>query len=187
MKLLRSCSIFLTLVLFATPVFAVGPHDHLPTGLRPMGGLVIPGSFQGIYNYTEILRDCTTQVIFQTTTGMDTVCADDNGAPSDTAGLGNFSCEGTSTANEYNVMCIGSQEVTPGCVQHYTITVASTLNGDTVHSLTTISSNFTGCAVPFPPSCASIEYTGTRVGSATTECATPVQPTTWSGIKANYR
>lgn len=187
MKFLRACSIVLTLLFVAAPVFAGGIHSHIPAGLAPTDVPPLPGSFQGIWSYTEILKDCTTQTVLQILTGTDTVCADGNSAIPDTIGLGNFICDGTSTANQYNITCTGSQEITPGCVQHFSITIASTLSGSTVNSVTTVASNYTGCDIPFPPSCASFEYTGTRIGPATEECATPVQPTTWSGVKAYYR
>ena len=187
MKPLKSCFIFLALLLVAAPVFADGPRGHLPAGLVPADEPAIPPSFQGIWTYTEIYRDCTTQQILDTFTGTDTVCAEDNTAPPDTTGLGNFSCSGSSTATTYDVSCTGSQEIVPGCTQNFGITIASSVSGNTVTSITTINVTYAGCGVPFPPSCTRYEYTGTRIGTATEECATPVQPTTWSGIKANYR
>jgi len=185
-KLLRTCPILLTLLLFAAPVLAGGRPNHFPPGLTPAGGPLIPVTFQGIWNYTEVVKDCTTMQVLGTFTGTDTVCADDDLAPSDTVGLAGFSCDGTTSDTQYNVTCSGGQEVTPGCTQSFNFTIVSTLNGNTVTSVTTITVSYTGCG-PIPSSCVRYEYTGTRVGPATAQCATPVQATTWSGIKAQYR
>lgn len=185
MKVLRVFSVVLALLFLSAPAFA-GIPSHLPFNLKPLDDPGVPSAFQGIWNYTEVFKDCTTMEIFTSDSGTDTVCANDSAAPPDTASTPGIFCEYTSSSNQYTVHCTGSQEITPGCNQDYVIDATSMVSGSTVTSVTTINITYTGCG-PLPSTCYRYEYTGTRIGPATEECATPVEPTTWSGIKAYYR
>jgi len=176
------------LLLAGVPALAGPPiaPPSLRDVLAPNGGPVLPGDFQGIWNYTLTAKDCEFMFQLFSQSGTDTICADDSAALPDTSEGGNFSCEGDVTSNGYHVVCSGSVATDDTCTVMYSYDITATLSGNTLTYVGLFNTTFDHCG-DLPPSCIRYEYTATRVGNANTECATPVETLTWGRLKSRYR
>jgi hypothetical protein len=117
--------------------------------------------------------------------GFDTLCT---GAPFEEGGGDvTMACTGSIDEDSANMICTGTDEVTPGCHVDYEMTIVATRNGDDFFTETTLN------AIYDPPFCDSVpntclvtETTSTRVAPEPPSCSTPVETGTWGMVKARY-
>jgi hypothetical protein len=147
----------------------------------------IPEEWFGIWEMDVASYDCDTDELLFSSTEMDTICP---GSVFEDPDPGSFTIECTSSADAttYEIQCLGSTEVAPGCTVEFDYDGTGTLNSDTYTAVTY--SNITygaGCPVSLD-TCQRVEITGTRVSSSTDDClSTPVVSQAWGAIKSSYR
>jgi hypothetical protein len=158
----------------------------LGKALRSGGGPTIPASWAGIWSREDTVRFCGNPMILFAGPGSDTLCA---GAQIEQQADGvPLNCTGTFDDDSANMVCTGSDEVSPGCLVQYEMTIVATRNGDTSTTEATINATY---QPPFcdsvPNSCLVMNTTSTRVQPQPPSCLTPVEPGTWGMLKARYR
>lgn len=148
----------------------------------------IPPAWGGIWDVSFSEEDCLGNVLF-TDTESDTVCPgpfmeeDDNGNP--------LMCTGTITDTDADVICTSSYSVAPGCLATETSTLVITRTLESysgTDSLTIVyTETTTGDCAGFSDECDVERLSATRISTDTSSCpSTPVQPLTWSRLKARY-
>ena len=185
MNLKRQCLTFSALLfLFAAPAFAGRLPIHLPnvTTLSPAD--VLPSAFQGIWDYTQVLKDCETMIVLSTISGTDTICANEELTPPDTSQ--SVACTFEISETGYHVVCSGTLALEDTCSVDYDYDITTTLSGNTLTTVGIYMTTYNHCG-PIPPQCIRYEYTALRVGNANEECAVPVENTTWGWIKSKTR
>ena len=154
-------------------------------GNVPLGEIVVPPEWAGIWSYSDTTYNCQGQVV-GTNSGLDTLCA---GVRFDTDP--SVSCTGSADGNSYQQHCTSSGEVFPDC--NYTIDVQThgTRTGDSFFSVTVFTATYSGTGKgcdQFPDQCQQINSRATRIGEAPAKyCATPAEQTTWGQLKSLYR
>ncbi len=171
----------------AAPVGTLAPRLPLSRVLAPNGVPTIPPAWQGIWNSTDVDKDCETLATISTSTSSDTLCANAS-IISGEVGLGQFDCDGTATDTSFDVTCTAVFPVSDSCSATVTIRQTGTRDGDSFTSLTVANILHTGlnCAGEIN-TCQRIETTSVRVSNANVECAVPVEAVSWGGIKSRHR
>lgn len=156
--------------------------------LRMLGGPTpVPQEWDGVWTSEDSIYICDGPLQLAIAQG-DTICG---GTVYDPGSATPLDCTGTATATTIDMTCTGTSELFPDCQSTFTIHTVMTRTDDTYHSVTTISTSYSGtgegCDL-IPPSCQRIVSNGTRTGPAPADyCVTPVRRTNWGRLKSIYR
>ena len=146
----------------------------------------VPAAWAGVWEVTDVERDCETLELVETTTGNDTLCAGDLIDLTDD-GTFEIDCNGTVTDTHVDIECTGSSEEA-GCTGTFSLDLEADRDGETFSGTSITSLEFTGegCGPFVFGFCQRIETTATRIGPQPAECAVPVETVSWSTLKARY-
>ena len=156
--------------------------------LRMLGGATpVPQEWDGVWAREDSIYLCDGPLQIAVAQ-EDTICG---GSVYDPGNPNVLDCTGTATATTIDMTCTGAFEVFPDCQSTYTIHTVMTRTGDSYHSVSTISSTYSGtgegCDL-LPLSCQRIVSDGTRTGAAPADyCVTPTRRHTWGQLKSIYR
>jgi len=146
----------------------------------------IPSAWSGIWEMSVTERDCGSEVILDSWTESDTLCAGDAFAFEEVPGGLSPECIGSVDDTALDFSCTASQEVFTGCTATITVTLQATRTGETMAGDVTFDVVYTGLC-PLPDQCTVQDYTGTRVAAAPAECAqVPAVTASWGAWKSRY-
>lgn len=148
--------------------------------LSPLAEIHMPAAWQGIWDQHDVVKDCATLVQIAETTVRDTLCANDSYNQG-------FDCTGSITDTSFDITCTSTFTVFEGCSATITVHSTGTRNSDSYTAVSTVNTTYNGSNCGgIPNSCTRSEVTATRIGNATSACTTPLEPTSWSRLKARY-
>ncbi len=157
-------------------------------GISPArAGIIIPEEWGGIWESDADTYDCDTNTWFFNQSGPDTMCV---GAVIEDPNPGDTPLECTSSADgdSYTSHCEGSFELEPGCMATVTFDMTGTRTGETMTSVSTMRTVYTGTCIEFGDTCFRTETTATRVAESPASCAsTPNEQLAWGALKSSYR
>lgn len=153
--------------------------------LRLLDDYPTPSEWAGIYDYQVTIYLCGDETPFYNQAMTDTLCAGEVYDPSDSQ----ENCTGSYTPTSIDLTCTWSEDVADSCTANYSITLTGTRNGGSLEETAIIHVTYSGggCGEEYADLCTRTVITGTRVAPAPTNCATPVEATSWGTIKALYR
>jgi hypothetical protein len=157
----------------------------LEDAFRAGGSPPIPAAWAGVWAAADSIHACGNPTITGTDADFDTLCT---GAPviDESGGL---SCSGTADDVSANVVCsVTFPAGPPPCTAMISVSIVATRNGNSAFVTFTESTSFTptNCA-GMPNTCEVTETTMTRIGPEPSPCTSPVEASTWGGVKASYR
>jgi len=168
---------------------AEAPRVDLKAALDALGGdFVIPPEWAGIWDIETVTETCAGAPI-STETEADTLCSGANVTPDDPEEIV-LDCTGTVTSTSVDIVCTGSMEIVTDCSVNYTFTIDGTRTGGSYTLVTVVEIDYEGTAIEcsfIPDSCTRATTTGTKTAPEPENCAVPVEPVSWSLIKAQYR
>ena len=165
---------------------ADAPRISLASMFSALDDPTIPSGWGGIWDTHVDTRLCDIPLVLFSTSYIDTLCPGTEVDP----GAGNpgdiTNCTGTSTDTSIDMTCNYTQQVEAGCTLNATVDYQSTRTGDSFLTTMRIQSTYVGDCVEFEDNCFEMEITGTRIGPAPANCATPVDRVTWGTVKSRY-
>ena len=175
----------------AVPAAVTAGEVPSPPDVRTVLSLLqdggVPEDWAGVWSNEMELRTCE-DVVISTNTAVDTVCTGDLVDPGDD--LDDLDCDFNVDGNTVTMSCDMVIEVDDTCVQNVSWDYTAVLDGDVITATIILETTAEGTGVVcdnLPDSCTKIVMTSTRIGPEPAECATPVETTTWGGIKQQYR
>jgi hypothetical protein len=173
--------------LFITAQSARAADFRVPTlgdALLRAGNPTIPAAWSGIWAFEDSTHLCSDPMVIFTSTGFDTLCT--GGSIEEGQGGIPLDCTGTVDDNSVDVTCTGTDDSDPLCIIHYSFHLVANRNGDSFFAESTIDVTYEPSGCDFDQ-CIVTETTATRTGPEPPGCLTPVEPSTWGTIKAQYR
>jgi hypothetical protein len=171
-----------------TSIASAPPRVGLRTAFGALGGdFTIPPEWAGVWDIETVSETCEGAPL-DTEVESDTLCSgalileDDEEFELD--------CTGTVTSTTVDIECTGSSEIPPDCTVDYSFSLEGSRTGDTYTAVETIQITYGGTSIEcdlFPDSCERYTTTGTRVAPEPANCMVPVEPASWSLLKARYR
>jgi hypothetical protein len=148
------------------------------------GDFTIPAAWEGVWNISEVERECGTTGGFPSQE-PDTLCAGD---PVFDEPL--LNCTGTITDTNVDISCETSESTGfpdfPDCMVTFSFSLVANRTGDSYTATNTLGITYTDCPGLLEDECTELVTTGTRT-AADPDCeGLPVLPATWTEIKAVF-